>query len=152
MNTIYVDSYNCYYQCYYCFCYWIRGGKTSPALTTFTIIILKGCYEMIKAYCCIGYRSEDGGVDLENILKKLQIWLFPLEIRQQMKQKLQWVKVNISFKNVALFLIIERICFVEIFKTKKSLKSKRKITQPKIPPPKKTWLVFFVHIFSLLCV
>ena len=34
---------------------------------------LKGCYEMTKALCCIGCRSEDGGVDLENILKKLQI-------------------------------------------------------------------------------
>ena len=70
-----------------------------------------------------------------------------------MKQKLQWVKVNISFKNVALFLIIERICFVEIFKTKKSLKSKRKITQPKIPPPEKNMVSFFcTYLFFAMCV
>ena len=59
------------------------------------------------------------------------------------------VEVKISFKNVALFLIIERICFVEIFKTKKSLKSKRKITQPKIPPPKKTFSFFCTYFLSV---
>lgn len=35
-----------------------------------SVITPKSWYEMIQAYCSNGYRNEDEGVDLKNILKK----------------------------------------------------------------------------------
>lgn len=98
---------------------------------------------MIKAYCHNGYRNKDRGVDLENILKKATDDFFSLELGNGIKQKeaAMWLTWIYLLKNIVLFLLIKRIwLFVEIFKTKKSIKKKMKITHNPTTPKK---LLFF---------